>query len=211
MKLAILYRFALDPTGKRSRLYIPKEFVDVFNKLNVLLLPIVSDTNLDEFVEMCDGLIVPGSYQDVNPSYYNELPLKGKTYDIDEYGFDSRIISLFLKANKPILGICAGLQELNVYFGGTLNQYIENHSDNIHSINIKKDTFIYDVFNSDKANVNSLHHQCIKDVAKGFVVSAISDDGIVEAIEKDNIVAVQWHPEVMNDLNFFKVYLDKYF
>lgn len=211
MKIAITYRFSKDPTGKRNRLYIPEEFKKIFDKLNVILIPIVSNVGVDDIVDMCDALIIPGSYADTNPKYYHEDPLEGKIYDVDEYAFDSLVLEKFIKSNKPVLGICGGHQEINVYFGGTLNQKINNHCNSeLHDTNIIKDTFLYDVYKNETIKTNSFHNQSIKDVAPGFKVSAIAQDGTIEAIEKDNIISVQWHPEVMNDYLFFESFINKY-
>lgn len=211
MKLGITYRYAKDPTGKRNRLYIPEEFKTIFDELNVVLIPIVSKVGLDELANICDGLILPGSYADTHPKYYGEEVLKDKEYDVDEYEFDSLVISKFVERNKPILGICGGHQELNVYFGGTLQQRIKKHNiDDLHNVIVSNNTFLKDIYFKDKIKVNSFHNQAIKDVAPGFKVSAISSDGIVEGIEKDNIIAVQWHPEVMNDTLFFKEYIKRF-
>lgn len=208
MKIGITYRYAKDPTGKRNRLYIPGEFKEIFEKLNVTLIPFVSEVGIDELVDICDALIVPGSYADTNPKYYNEKPLPEKSYGVDEYAYDSLVISKFNKQNKPILGVCGGHQEINVYFGGTLYQNIENHSDGVvHNIKLKKDSFINNIYKENTINVNSYHHQAIKDVAPGFVVSAVADDGTIEAIEKDNIICVQWHPEMLKDYMFFEAFL----
>ena len=208
MKLAMAYRYGKDPTGQRNRLYIPGEFKEIFDKYNVTLIPIVSNTGIDELVDLCDGLIVPGSYADTHPKYYGEEVLEGKVYDVDEYAFDSILIDKFHKQNKPILGICGGHQEINVFFGGTLHQRIEGHDGDFkHHANLKEDTFIYDIYKNKQIDVNTMHFQAIKDVAPGFVVGAMSDDGIIEEIEKDNIVCVQWHPEVLKDYAFFEAFL----
>ena len=100
----------------------------IFDKLNILLFPIVSDKNLEKVCEICDGLIVTGSCIDIPPHYYNEEPIPEKNYDIDEFKLDKAAIELFSSANKPILGICGGLQSINVCFGGSLDQKIENQS-----------------------------------------------------------------------------------
>lgn len=96
--------------------------------------------------------------------------------------------------NKPILGICAGIQEINVIFGGTLHQQIPNHylrDNSKHEIHIMNDSFLYEVYKSNFMEVNSYHKQAIKNLAPNFKITAISADGIIEGIERDNIVAVQ--------------------
>lgn len=211
MKIAINYRYGTDPTGQRNRLYIPGEFKEIFDELGIALIPIISNNQIDDIVDMCDALIVPGSYADTDPKYYNEKPLEGKNYDVDEYVFDRVAIEKFHNLNKPIIGICGGHQEINVFFGGTLYQRIENHNiDGLHKAILRKDSFIYDTFNKDEIDINSYHYQAIKDVAPGFNVTAVSEDGIIEAIEKDNIVCVQWHPEVLKDIHFFENFINKF-
>ena len=73
----------------------------------------------------------------------------------------------------------------------------------------EKESFLYDCYNIEQMLINSLHHQAVKEVAKGFKVVVKSEDGIVEAIENKNIIAVQWHPEYMNDIKFFEYFINK--
>ncbi len=124
------------------------------------------------------------------------------------------LIKAFHKANKPILGICAGVQIINVCFGGSLHQDIKNHTSKeeitIHSINIEKDSFLEKIYSKNKIEVNSFHHQAINKVAENFKIVATSEDGIVEAIEYKNIVGVQWHPEKSKDMKFFEKYIKMY-
>lgn len=185
----------------------------IFDELDVLVIPIISEKNLDEISELCDFLILPGSSIGVDPKHYNDVPFPGKKYKYDEYSFDKKIIDMFVNKGKPILGICGGMQTLNVYFGGDLNQNILNHKlydNSFHNINIEKNSFISNVFKSTNTKVNSYHRQCIRKLAPGFKVTAISDDEIIEAVECNNIVGVQWHPEALNDINFFKTFIETY-
>ena len=98
------------------------------------------------------------------------------------------------------------MQELNVIFGGTLFQSIPNHNlkdQSNHMLNLEKDSFLHKIYKKDKIKVNSYHKQAIKDVAPGFRIVAICDDGTIEGIEKDNIIGVQWHPESVLDMELF--------
>lgn len=181
-----------------------------------LMLPITGDDELiDDYLNIVDGLYFSGG-SDINPLIFNEDPIKeigGIDYSRDEFE-----IKLFKKAaakNMPILGICRGEQVINVASGGNLYQdiYIQKegvkgHSPKFspsasyayHKIKIMKDSILYNVLKVDEISVNSLHHQAVKDVAEGYKVTAISGDGIIEAIESENhdfIVGVQWHPEIM--------------
>ena len=195
-----------------NRYYLTEHFKKIFDELDILLFPIISSKNLEKVCDICDGLIVTGSCIDIPPHYYNENPIPSKNYDIDEFKLDKEAIKLFSNANKPILGICGGLQSINVYFGGSLNQKIENHDlkDKLHKIYVKDGTFLNSVYKGN-INVNSFHKQSIKDVANQFIISAESNDGTIEAIEKGNIIAVQWHPEEMNDILLFEKFINTFF
>lgn len=211
MRIAITERLDKEEEEKPFEVtyYLNNYYKEIFDKLDILLIPVISENRLEEVCSLCDGLILTGSSNDVYPKYYNEEPIKERTYDtFDEYPFVKKAVEIFNKANKPILGICAGIQELNVIFGGTLNQLTPNHSFkkyNIdrHEIKIKKDSFLYKVYNTENMEVNTYHSQSVKDVAPNFTVTAISSDGVIEAIENGNIVGIQWHPEAMYDRKLF--------
>ena len=176
-----------------------------------LIIPITSDAQeLEEILERVDGIIMTGG-EDVEPARYGEeaLPELGKTFpERDE--FDIKLISMAAEEGLPILGICRGAQVLNVAFGGTLYQDIPsqlpdtfiNHrvgarNEVMHSVRITEGTILHSIL-GETAGVNTSHHQAVKDVAPGFVISAVSEDGVVEAIEKSDaecIIGVQFHPE----------------
>jgi len=160
----------------------------------------------------CDGLLLPGG-ADIEPALYgrNREEKCGKPNELrDKYEF--LIYDAFVKTNKPILCICRGFQLLNVINSGTLYQDISeikkcNHSDflkrakNIHNVTITENTKLYEFFGKSQVGVNSMHHQAVEDVGDNLIVSAVSEDGFVEAIElKDHrfCIGVQWHPEHMS-------------
>jgi len=121
------------------------------------------------------------------------------------------VVKIALKKDLPILGICRGLQVLNVSEGGTLYQDIPsqvkesiNHlqkkdkSVNAHNVRIDENTGLHLIFKRKKIQVNSRHHQAIKDLASSLIVTAWAQDGLIEAVENPSrtfVIGVQWHPE----------------
>lgn len=213
MKIAIIERIENDEEDKpfNKRYYLDNSFREIFDELGILLIPVISEKNLKKICDMCDGLVVTGSANDVYPQYYGEEPIK--EYKFDEYPLVKNIVKLFAKANKPILGICAGIQEINVIFGGTLHQEIPNHNlrnQSKHIVKLSTDSFLYKVYKENLIEVNSYHKQAIKVLAPDFKITAMSEDGIIEGIEKDNIVAVQWHPETLHDMKLFKCFIENF-
>ena len=213
MILATILRTRVDDNMKpwNNQYYICDHFKKIFDELGIVLFPILNADSAKEACRVCDGLILPGSDKNIYPEYYGRERDPKATYKNDEYSSDKPIVDAFVKAGKPIIGICGGLQILNVYFGGTLRQYIPGHNNVRHEITIEKDSFLYDVYRKERVEVNSWHGQGADELAPGFKVTAMTDDGVVEAIEKGNIVAVQWHPEVDLELSLFKAFIEKFF
>jgi len=122
MKIAVIERLEEDKNKDtfNRKLYLSSYFQEIFTDLEILWIPIVSEKFTEEICDICDGLLVTGSANDVHPKYYNEKKLKGKEYKYDEFPMVKKAVELFNKKQKPILGICAGIQEINVVFGGSL-------------------------------------------------------------------------------------------
>lgn len=192
-----------------------------YNYINSVLLaggipvpiPIIEDkNNLKQYADIIDGIIFTGG-EDVTPFYYNENPTQHINFTSPER--DEQEVELLqevLRKNIPVLGICRGIQIINVAFGGTLYQDINSqvvgslgHSPSelpvhnlYHNINIQQDSRLYDIFGVENLKVNSFHHQSVKDLGKGLKICALSADGIIEAVEsteEDFLMAVQFHPE----------------
>ena len=209
IKIGIIERIENYDSEKpfNKRYALDSYFKDIAEKLDIILIPTVSSKHIDEVVDLCDGLIVTGSVHDVHPRYYNEEALTDKKYEFDEYPFVRDVVKAFDNKKKPIFGICAGIQEINVIFGGSLHQKINNHSmrdGKKHTVTLDESSILYKIFGKREIDVNSYHNQAINRLADGFKVTAISKDGTIEGIEKDNIIAVQWHPEVLMDIELFK-------
>ncbi|WDV47888.1 gamma-glutamyl-gamma-aminobutyrate hydrolase family protein [Clostridiaceae bacterium M8S5] len=177
------------------------------------IIPLVYDEEIIRMqLENIDALILSGGH-DANPLLWGEEPSQKLGAILPKRDtFDTTLYKIAIELKKPILGICRGEQIINVAEGGTIHQdlslidgcYIKHnqgHLSNIptHTVNIVKGTKLYDIL-GEKVITNSFHHLAVKDVAPGFIVSATSNDGVIEAIEKDGdhfVVGVQFHPEMM--------------
>lgn len=175
------------------------------------------EKNNFDILKECSSLIMTGGV-DLFPEFYNDWE-DGKSRDMyipERDGFEFKILDYALEHNYPILGICRGMQVINCKLKGSLLSDIEtirgvNHRkidsthDRIHSINIKENTLLHEISGMKDGKVNSSHHQAIDRLGEGLIVSAKSEDGIIEAVEwlesdtKPFLLAVQWHPERMND------------
>lgn len=200
-----------------ERAYVNDDYVDsvIQNGGVPYIIPVSADEEvIKEQVANIDALILSGG-QDVCPKFYDEEPhrLIGRTF-LKRDKFDFKLLEFALERNIPILGICRGMQIINVYFGGSLyqdlslapNSYIKHNQVTdwqipSHTVSLKKGTELYDIFQADELDVNSFHHQVIHEVAKGFTVTAQAKDGVVEAMENHNynfLLTVQWHPEMLH-------------
>ena len=180
-----------------------------------LIIPLLGEEDLAQVAAFADGLLLGGG-GDVHPSFYGEEPtewLMGA--DLERDRVEIFLARKFLELGKPILGICRGVQVLNVAAGGTLFQDIlrqrpgsNPHSfmppdfppDHIaHTVTLKPDSLLASILGCSSLGVNSRHHQAVKDVAPGFEAVAWAEDGLIEAIEKADknpfALGVQWHPE----------------
>ena len=169
------------------------------------MAPVV--TRSIERAAACDGLILPGG-GDIDPALYHRA--NQGSVEIDRPLDEDQLSALdrFARAGKPVLGICKGLQVINVYFGGTLIQDLANakahryddalETDNIHPVTNLVGYIPYTLYGPDMI-ANSTHHQALETVAPGLRAVAFAPDGVVEAAVHDTlpILGVQWHPERM--------------
>lgn len=181
-----------------------------------VVIPIVKEINsVEKILKFLDGIIFTGG-SDINPALYGESP----SYELgtictlrDEHELELAKKVLF-QMNIPVLGICRGIQLLNIATGGTLYQDIKTQKQDAfchsltnypkyyptHKVELISSSKLYKIFRNETLNVNSLHHQAIKDIGANWEISMISSDGIIEGIEMSGerfVAAVQWHPEMM--------------
>ncbi|OAA94847.1 gamma-glutamyl-gamma-aminobutyrate hydrolase family protein [Clostridium coskatii] len=215
------------------------DFVKVVEEVGgvPLIIPVFTNRgNIENAIDIVDGIIFAGG-ADIEPKYYGEEigPEIGEVIperDAQELYLAKKIIN---KSNVPILGVCRGYQLLNVACGGTLyqdlcqvssnlkNNSTINHSvigspkyNTVHKVLVNEKSKLHKILNRNTLEVNSYHHQAIKDVASIFNVAAMSPDGIVEAIEMKEdrfILGTQWHPEMLEEkhceqLLIFKAFIE---
>jgi putative glutamine amidotransferase len=174
-----------------------------------------SSVHLADYVAALDGLILQGG-ADIHPSTYGEVPrhTKGPVDPIRDR-FELDLLRAFVAAQKPVFGICRGMQLINVAFGGTLYQDLiadgatsiahaadiyDGHS---HPLTLAPASWLSGLFGGRaESRVNSIHHQGIRKLGQGLVAVAWSDDGVVESIHGTGgsfLAGVQWHPEFHPD------------
>ncbi len=191
-----------------------------------IMLPYNQD--IDNMLELIDGLIIPGSDEDIHPKFYQQEITYNKIKTKDERAnYELEFTKRALAQNMPIFGICNGLQLINVIFGGSLIQHIpDSYNSNInheqpppkniptHSVDIIQDTLLAELSLEPTIMVNSTHHQAIDKIGNGLTVAAIAPDGIIEAVEAKEykfLVGVQWHSEYLNselDKKLFKKFIN---
>lgn len=172
-----------------------------------VLIPTLSDRTgyLAGIVQRIDGLIIPGS-RDMDPEFYNQKPHpKINPMSIDRTRAEFEVLEKALARNIPVLGICGGMQLINVFYGGNLYQDIQallpdaltHEKGAVHRIDTEKNSQLGKVLKQN-FNVKSYHHQAVDKVGSGLGVNARSPDGIVEGFENksDRVLGVQWHPEL---------------
>lgn len=158
----------------------------------------------------CDGLLLPGG-GDMDPKFYGQarIPACGEPNLLRDAA-EPLLLRAFLAADKPVLGICRGIQVMNAVLGGDLYQDIKpfehlphnGHWAKVHTVTVRRGTLLSRILGQDTVLVNSQHHQAVDRVAPGFTLAALSEDGIVEAIEKPDArfcLGVQWHPEWLSN------------
>jgi len=169
-------------------------------------------------INRCDGLFMTGG-EDVHPKYYHKNEYVGQygLTDFDEKRdeFEMSLLKSWQSSKMPLLGVCRGLQLVNVFLGGTLIPDLPsfgkfNHSKKLkdpryHLIEVDPNSQLCSVVKTSSGEVTSVHHQSIDRIAPGLVTNAITRDGVIEGVEwlnpqgKAPMVLVQWHPEALAD------------
>ena len=183
----------------------------------VVLPPVVEGRAAEALLDGLDGLLLSGG-SDLDPAYYGEeaIPELGVTVP-ERDAFEMALLEKALRRRVPILGICRGMQVLNVALGGTLYQDLPSQMEHMvllghrqetpkwqptHEVEVDEGSKVAEILGTEELKVNSYHHQAIKDLAGDLVAVACAPDGVVEAVESRDLahrwlIGVQWHAEAM--------------
>lgn len=171
-------------------------------------LPMEADPR--DFSDYLHGVLLTGG-ADIEPAHYGRVPDGFGFYESERDEFELSLLDGAVERELPVLGICRGLQLINVHLGGTLNQHIPTHArydmpphSSIHEVKFEPETRLGLLYGPKASQdqplkVNSLHHQTVDRLGDGLRVGAVSEDGVIEGIETPgrDLLAVQWHPEMM--------------
>jgi putative glutamine amidotransferase len=202
----------------KNKLCLGKGYADGITKAGGLavILPLCGESAvIEQILETVDGLVFSGG-ADIDARFFGEENVKaGGEISPERDQFELLLAKRAIESQKPVFGICRGIQLLNVAMGGTLYQDIHTGRNPgellkhwqeapdwypVHDVEIVPDSALYRVYNTERLDVNSYHHQAVKVVGKGLSAVAKTSDGIIEAVESTAgqfILAVQWHPEMM--------------
>ena len=166
-----------------------------------VIFPLMEDREeLEQLCSLCNGFLITGG-QDVDPAIYRETPIPqmGEICTVLDQ-MEHQVLEYAIKEDKAVLGICRGIQYLNVQHPSKTEHHMEPPYDRvIHQVQIIDGTPLHQLLQVIELGVNSYHHQAVKTLAPSLTVMAESEDGLVEAVympKKNYVWAVQWHPEL---------------
>jgi len=222
--------------GPKTLSYLENDMAKYVTQEGVLpiLIPDVEEKYLQPILAEMDGFVLQGG-SDLAPESYGKEPIGRWKGDAYRDAYELRIMDYAIKNSKPILGICRGMQLMNVYFGGTLYQDIGTENPELddhrsaqlydtikHPIEFVEGTILATLYaNEQNPYINTVHHQAIKDLGANLEVYAYSNDGLIEAIgytkePTGKVMGVQWHPEftptlgkeLIDENKLFQVFLE---
>lgn len=200
-------RIALSGSPQNGFITVKPAYLDAiweFGGIPTLLSPRTDDEYVNEVVNSFDGFLFCGGV-DIDPSYYGEEINGSENICSLRDEFEKKLFDAAYKSGKPILGICRGMQVINVFLGGSLHQHIENHSQDegrgilTHGVTVNEGGLLHKIEGRGHIEVNSFHHQVVNVLAPCLDIDGSSDgDVYIEAFHhKDHpfLLGVQWHPE----------------
>lgn len=198
--------------GKYFQFHVRDTYIDAISASGALPCPIPCTDDkaaLSSYLESLGAVVLIGG-QDYPPGLFGETPHpETQVMHKRRVQGDLALLETALELKKPLLGICAGMQLINIHFGGALIQHIAeldaHQGEKLHPVRILGGRWLPRIFEREQLLVNSNHHQAVdpKRLGAGLKVVAQAEDGVVEAIEhrsEQMVLGVQWHPERLSDL-----------
>lgn len=185
--------------GDVKRIYLRHEYTKHVALAGAVPIVLNPDMSREAITDLCDGIIISGG-EDIEPSFYGQTAQPSTRFNEPKARFvwEMELIEACDSANMPILGICYGMQRLNVHYGGSLIQDIPSSlPDNVGHDNVEHSVTFSESFlgMTGERVVASRHHQAVDMLAPEFRVVAVASDGIIEAIAGSRHFGMQWHPE----------------
>jgi putative glutamine amidotransferase len=191
----------LIPGGEIDRVYLRRDYLQAIAATGALPVILHPEMPTESIMSLCDGIVISGG-ADIDPMHYKQESHETVSWlePRERFEWEKQLIDACDSYGMPILGICYGMQRLNVHYGGSLIQDISSHIDGagahtgvMHDVSFEE-SFLGLAPNVNHS-VNSRHHQAIGEHAPGLIVKAQASDGVVEAAEINGHFGVQWHPE----------------
>jgi len=217
------FHHSINSSSVKDHFGIACNYIENLEKCNAvaIILP-YQYSSIENYINLIDGIIIAGGGF-IDPTRYGKPDSEvkvNKERDKFEFTILQKVID---KTTMPILGICNGMQAINIIFGGDLKHHIKNHEQKyhknftdytvpFHDIDIIEDSKLHNIININKVTTNSSHGLAVDKLGKNIAVSAIaSKDGIIEAIEHKNhpfCLGLQWHPEFQSSKVDDKIFED---
>lgn len=217
MRARVALTTPIDPEGgwhKRPTVMVYANYVDALERVGlapVLITPAHDPDSIRALLHACDGLVLSGGGDIAPMSYGEEILAELDAVSADRDAMERFTLDEATGLGLPVLGICRGLQLINVHRGGTLIQDLPTQkagdilhnqrspwNEKQHDVTIEPGSRLAEILGAGTIRVNSFHHQAVKDLGQGLVVTAYSPDGLVEGLEAPDqpwMLAVQWHLE----------------
>jgi len=205
-----------DMGGKEPTYFLRARYLSAIEEAGgiPIILPFVTGPELPRLLGSLQGLLLTGSGSDLSPTLYGERQrFRYTVMSRQRSHFEIEMARIAVQTHQPLLGICGGMQSINVALGGTLFQDITSQvtsalqhqqktkaTRHCHSVQVKPQSLLDRIIGKKTFRVNSSHHQSVKDLAPALTASAVAPDGVIEAIESSAhpfFLGVQWHPEFL--------------
>lgn len=201
------YYVLVTPAIEDNKIYLSNHYLSALKKVDLIPIIVGYEEDIEKYIHIADGILLSGG-GDISAEFLDEAqhPLSNNIH-LERDTLEIKLCQLSQKREIPLLGICRGMQIMNVALGGNIVQHIESHIQDkprdlaTHYVILNYSSKLCEILEESIINVNSFHHQVVNSVGENLFVSGNSEDDYIEAIEgkKGFYIGVQWHPETLTD------------